>query len=360
LSDSLELTVVVEHLRRKAPGGIGTYARGLLVGLVQLRADGRRDFQVRLYAGAGGRGPDPLAQLDFPLRTSPLGGPLLTRLWDRGLAGPLGRRGVVHSVSPAFPPVRTRLSLMFHDLAFRRVPDTFPERGRRWHEAALRRALDRADLIFTPSQETADELDCLGGVPIEVVEHGADHLPPPDLEGAAGVLEALGVRSSYLLSVGTQEPRKNLARLTQAYARVRPRLPEPWPLVVVGPSGWGGPVPPVEGAVAAGEVSGAVLAGLYARARCLAYVPLLEGFGLPVVEAMVQGCPVVASPMPSTRGAALEVDPLDTEAVAEALVEASGEGPRRQQLIEAGRLRVSGMTWKHSAEKHLAAWRRWS
>ncbi|HEX2275012.1 MAG TPA: glycosyltransferase, partial [Acidimicrobiales bacterium] len=94
----------------------------------------------------------------------------------------------------------------------------------------------------------------------------------------------------------------------------------------------------------------------YARARVVAYVPLVEGFGLPAVEAMAAGAPVVASPMPSTGGAALEVDPLDTEAIAEALVGAATDESTRAALVEAGTRRAGALTWKATARRHHEIW----
>jgi alpha-1,3-rhamnosyl/mannosyltransferase len=170
------------------------------------------------------------------------------------------------------------------------------------------------------------------------------------------LLQRLRVEGEYLLSVSTQEPRKNLRRLLAAYRAARPRLPEPWPLVVVGPAGWGEELPPEAGVVLAGTVPGPVLAGLYGRARLVAYVPLREGFGLPAVEAMYACAPVVASPMPSTGGAAFDVDPLDTDAIEEALVEVGGQEGLRSRLVTAGVLRSSELTWEAAARRHVQLW----
>src|SRR5207244_973748 len=137
--------------------------------------------------------------------------------------------------------------------------------------------------------------------------------------------------------------------LLAAYRAARPRLPEPWPLIVVGPTGWGDAVEPEAGVHLAGMVPADALAGLYARARVVAYVPLLEGFGLPAVEAMYACAPVVASPMPSTGGAALEVDPLDVEAIAAALVSVAGQEGERSRLVTAGVLRSAELPWAAAA-----------
>ena len=140
----------------------------------------------------------------------------------------------------------------------------------------------------------------------------------------------------YLLTVSTLEPRKNLPRLLDAHALALPRLPEPWPLVVVGPAGWGPALAPRPSVLLAGHVAGGVLSALYDGARLVAYVPLREGWGLPAVEAMACGTPVVATPMPSTGGAACEVPPADVEAIADALVAVATDEALRARLVDAG------------------------
>ncbi|HET6795119.1 MAG TPA: glycosyltransferase family 1 protein [Acidimicrobiales bacterium] len=353
----MKVLLVVEQLRRRVPGGVGTYARGLVQGLVAM---GGTDPDVALFASRpapGGSATDPLAGLGLPLLTSPLPSAALVRLWNRGLGRVPAGRDLIHATSLAFPPrMGGRLSVMVHDLAWREVPDAFPPHGRRWHEEALGRAMRRADLLLTPSPGVAEALSAEGRVPVEVVDEGCDHLPPPDVEGAARVLAGAGVDGPYILSVGTLEPRKNLPRLVEAYGLARPALPGPWPLIVVGPRGWGGPLEAAEGVVPVGPVPASVLAGLYAGARLLAYVPLLEGWGLPATEAMHAGVPVVASPMPSTGGAALEVDPNDPGSIAHGLVVAAGDDDRRRALVAAGATRAAGLRWESVARRHTELW----
>jgi len=318
--------------------------------------------RVTLAASRAPGGPDPLGVWGWPVRSSPLPGPLLSRLWDRGLGrGLVTDASVVHATSLAAPlggpaPV----AVMVHDVLWREVPDTFPPRGRRWHEAALERALRQAAVLVTPAERTAALLREAGAATdrVVVIAEGADHLPAGDPVGASSLLSRLGVTTPYLLSVSTLEPRKNLARLAEAYTFARDALPEPWPLVVVGPEGWGTALSPAPGVKLAGVVSDPVLVALYAGARCVAYVPLVEGWGLPPVEAMGSGTPVVASPMPSTAGAALEVDPFDVDAIAAGLVAAAADDRRRSELVTAGLRRVGELTWETTARRHVEVWER--
>jgi glycosyltransferase involved in cell wall biosynthesis len=357
---TLGVLVVAEQLRRTAPGGIGTYALGLLWGLRRLEPGTSPDITV-LASRRTRRapGPDPLAGPGLPVRSVPLPGPVLTRLWDAGLVGAPRGFDVVHAVSLAAPSGGAApLVAMVHDLLWRSHPEAYPPRGRAWHEAALQRLLRRASRIVVPSDAVAAELAGVGAAPrdVVVVPHGSDHLPPPDGPATEALLARNGVHGPFLLAVGTLEPRKNLDRLFDAYQRARSRLPEPWPLVVVGPTGWGDRLRHVGGVVLAGSVAPGVLAGLYDRARLLAYVPVGEGFGLPPIEAMAAGAPVVASPLPSTGGAALEVDPLDVDGIAEALVAVATEEALADDLRRRGAAHAARLRWATAAERHVALW----
>jgi glycosyltransferase involved in cell wall biosynthesis len=365
----MRVLMIAEQLRRAVPGGIGTYVRGLAQGLHDIagfEASGavqpyRVDVTLFASRAPGDRKADPLLALGFPVRCSNLPGPALTRSWDLGLLKlpPAGLSvDVVHATSLATAASPAPLTATVHDVAWRVLPDAFPARGRRWHEAALARAVERAARLIVPSHATADALLAtgVGAERVVVIEEGCDHLPPPDFAAATSLLERLGVRGPYLLSVSTLEPRKNLARLLTGYEEALPGLPEPWPLVVAGPPGWGPGLSPAPGAVLAGRVEPQVLSALYARARALVYVPLVEGFGLPAVEAMAAGTPVVASPMPSTGTAAHTVDPVDAEAIASAIVAVGTDDKLRRRLVIAGRGRARELTWATTARRHIEVW----
>jgi glycosyltransferase involved in cell wall biosynthesis len=380
-AEGREVLMVVEQLRRAVPGGIGTYARGVLRGFAQGAATDE-GIAVSLHASrpprgraaASGRGSDPLEGLGFPLLSSSLPGPLLTRAWDRGRCPAPAGFDVVHSVSLAFPPPARKsdagTTLTVHDLSWRRFPEATTRRGQRWHEDALRRALLRADAFVVPSDPVAAELIAAGAAApqVHVIPLGTDHLPEPDHAAASQLLRDLGVRDQYLLTVSTVEPRKNLPRLFSAYARVRTGLPGAWPLVVVGPRGWGSASTqrPPQGVLPVGQVANSVLAGLYARARAFVYVPLTEGYGLPPLEAMTFGVPVVAGnevpsvvPRPDEpqEQVALRVDAHDVDAMAGALVTACSDGAHRAALVTAGRALATGRTWRRTAAAHAEVWK---
>jgi len=371
---ALTVLLAVEQLRRRVPGGIGAYARGLLGGLAVAAAEGE-GAEVALLAGrAPGGVDDPLAAFGHPLYASRLPGRLMTRAWDHGLLRAPAGFDIVHSVSLASPRLRRsspgRLVVTVHDVAWRRHPEATTRRGARWHEAALRQAKRSDAALVVPSRLVAADLAAMGIADgrVTVVPSGADHLPEPDADATNVLLKKVGVSGEFLLSVGTLEPRKNVDRLVRAFARVRDSLPGPWPLVIVGPTGWG-PEPPVPRAadhvVFTGPVPDVVLSGMYQRARAFAYVPLTEGYGLPPLEAMRVGIPtVVSNEVPSVHdlGAlgpapARIVDPLDIDDIARGLAAVLTDDVLRAELGSQGAAYASTRTWREAARAHIALWR---
>jgi glycosyltransferase involved in cell wall biosynthesis len=371
---SPSVLMAVEQLRRRVPGGIGVYARCLLGGLAHIAAEGDQvDLALLASRPPGGR-PDPLAAFGRPLHTSRLPSRLLTRAWDHGLSRAPAGYDVVHSVSVASPRLRPssseRLVVKVHDVAWRRFPEATTKRGARWHEAALRRVIRSGAAIVVPSHLVATDLLAEGVATdrLTVVPSGADHLPAPDAAATDALLQKVGVTGPFLLTVSTLEPRKNLQRLVQAFGRVRASLPEPWPLVIVGPTGWGpGPavLSPADHIVFTGPVSDPVLSELYRRARAFAYVPLTEGYGFPPLEAMHAGLPtVVSDQVPSVHdvGApgpapARLVDPLDIDGIAEGLATVLTDDVVRADLARRGTAHAATRTWRSTARAHVELWR---
>jgi alpha-1,3-rhamnosyl/mannosyltransferase len=241
-------------------------------------------------------------------------------------------------------PVGTRVAtvLTVHDLAILRAPEAFPRWHRLYGRAGLTRVLRQADAIVAVSEFTRAETVELAGVPpdrVRVVANGVDAVFGPDGQRAEG---------DYVLAVATLEPRKNLSRAVDAARELGMELR------VVGARGWGGV--DVDGWV--GEIPDAELAALYRGARCIVYPSLYEGFGLPVLEAMACGTPVVTSvgtAMEEVAGkAAILVDPLDVSAIAEGMRTAVA---RRDELVPLGLERARSFTWQRAADDVVALWR---
>ena len=241
-------------------------------------------------------------------------------------------------------PVKARPAVVatVHDVAVLRTPEAFPRWHRHTGRLALRQAVRTADAIVAVSAFTRAELGATLGVPLDrvrVVENGVDPVFGVDGPAADG---------DYVLAVGTLEPRKNLARAVEAARLAGVGLR------VVGAAGWGGV--DVKGWV--GRVDDDELAALYRGARCLVFPSLYEGFGIPILEAMACGTPVVTSQGGATEeiagGAAILVDPLDVEAIAEGISQA---GARRRELVSLGLERAAHFTWSRAADVLESLWR---
>jgi glycosyltransferase involved in cell wall biosynthesis len=240
---------------------------------------------------------------------------LSSRLWQDLAATPMATRTarVVHF--PSLPPVpwsgsrHQALLYTLHDLTWWRYPETASRMGRQYYRPLARAALRRAHVI-TGTLAIAEEIQEFFGLPshrVSVVPLGAD-LPPP--------IHPVGRTRPYLLAVGTVEPRKNLRTLELAYRMSG--VSATHDLVLVGRLGWGDHPGSVE--VIAG-LDDERLAGMYAGATAVILPSLYEGFGLPVVEAMQLGVPVVCSDTPVLRevsgGFAHFVDPYDLDSLIE-------------------------------------------
>lgn len=355
----MEVSIVVEQLRHQVTGGIGTYVRGLVAGLTALDDN---TLHVTALASRGGS-PDPLDELGLSLRRSRLGHRMQMVAWDHGI-GRVASGDVLHLTSLAGPAVTTpgpARTVMVHDLAWRTNPELTTARGRRWHEAALQRIVTSPASLLVPSETVATALERAGAAAdrIHVVGEGADHLPPASPERATEILLTAGVTGSFLLTVSTLEPRKNLVRLAEAHAQARQRSSTIPDLVVVGPTGWGASPRAQDGVHFLGQVPGAALAALLEGCQGFVYVPMSEGFGLPPLEAMMHGAPVVASSTTPSMQEAPVVDvvvPEDTASIVEALETLCSGSSSVAEAGEAGRAFAARHRWVDVAANHVAIW----
>lgn len=352
----MRVAVLLEQLLAPVPGGTGRYSRELAAALARTgrtadRVDGwtawHADPGAAVVAGVGGP-----HRLSLPRRP-------LAAVWERGV-GPTPRRAdVVHAPTLLLPPRRRRVRLVvtIHDAVPWTHPETLTPRGVAFHRRMAARAVRDADAVVAPTAAAAAEIDrVLGlGERLHVVHPGlaADLVLPPDAEERARRLRL--PPSGYLLTVSTLEPRKGLDVLVAALASPgAPRLP----LLAAGQPGWGGVslegqaaragLPP-ERVRTLGRVSDADLAVLYAGATVFVQPARQEGFGLPVLEAMSFGTPVVASDLPAlveVGGDAVRYSPVgEARALADTLAGLVDDPADRAELAARGPARAATFDW---------------
>jgi glycosyltransferase involved in cell wall biosynthesis len=284
---------------------------------------------------------------------------------------------LLHSAAYAMPAVCALPTVVtVHDLSFFRLPRTFPARQGAYLRAATRHSARRAAALIAVSDFTRRELISLLGVDparVHVVHNGLDdsfrRLAPKAVERWRA---EQGLPERFILSVGTLQPRKNLGTLLRAYARLRQDWTpagEPPALVVAGGAGWGDTdIAARATAIGIGEqvhvtgyVPGEDMPWLYNAAEILAFPSRYEGFGLPALEAMACGTPVVASDatsLPEVVGeAGVLVPPEDVAAWAAALATLADDPARRRALAARGRERARTFSWARAADETLAVWR---
>lgn len=365
-----ELTVVAEQVLAPVPGGTGRYTAQLLRALAETAPEGWRvGGVVTRHADVE---PARIAGVEGP-RVLPVPRRVLTELWRRGVPWWPGG-DAVHAPTPLAPPRTPRgrtLSVTVHDTVPWTHPETLTPRGVAWHRAAITTALRRSDAVVVPTRAVADDLarHVTGPAPVHVVGHGTttwpEPAPPgPTAPGPAGDESApsppapAGLPDRYVLAIGTLEPRKGIDVLIRAMAAV-----DDVPLVLAGQPGWGGLDPRRIAADAGlapdrlrvlGRLTDVELVTVLRGSSVLAVPSLAEGFGLPVVEAMAEGVPVVHSDAPAlievAGGAGRCVPRGDPGALAAALREVLTGAEHADPLVRAGRSRARAFTWRGAAE----------
>jgi len=351
----VRVAYTLEQCWHRVPGGTGVAALRI--------ADAMHDIaDIELIGVAGRHRKRPEGEWEPSIRVEhlPIGSPVLYDAWlyagwprVETATGPVD---VVHATTIIPCPTRHPLVVTVHDLAFLHRPDQFTRRGISVFNRSLQLIKQRADLVLCSSQSTMDDCvdaglaaDRLRHVPLGVLpEHASDD----DIDR---VRRLFRLPERYLLFVGTVEPRKNLRRLAEAVVA----LDDPPPLIVAGADGWGDAATDMVGDVRfLGFVPNDDLWALYAGAEVFCYPSVREGYGLPVLEAMSQGTPVVTSIDTATEeaaeGAAVLVDPNDTMDIARGISEAM---ERRDELAERGRQRAAQATWSKAAQLTADAYR---
>jgi glycosyltransferase involved in cell wall biosynthesis len=337
--------------------GVGNYVLGALRGIVDAGGD-----DVVAFAPATSDGRERIEraldglEVERALPTLPLAHPVRTA-WSRLQRPPverfLGRLDVLHFSDWMFPPQREGVrSTMVHDLVPLRFPEWTHRRTVRMHGAKYRHAAAACDVVVVNSDFTGRDVESELRVPAERVHTaypGVDDVFVPD--GGRAALDR-----PFALSVATLEPRKNLGTLLEAYRLLGA---ESLALAVVGGAGWGEqPELDAPGVHRLGFLSHHELARWYRGAAVVVYPSRFEGFGMPVVEAMASGVPVVASSHPSLDeacgDAAVRADPESAEALAAGIEEALA---RRDELVPRGLEHARRFTWRACGEVHLRAWR---
>lgn len=369
---STVLRVVVDQMLARVPGGIGRYTQELTRELI---ATAPRDCEVEAVVSAHPPEKEEELRQRLPglarIHRLHLGRRELSRAWQYGIGIPAGG-GMIHAPS-LFAPLRShesregeQIAVTIHDTVPWTHPETLTPHGAKWHRAMAKRARKHADAVVVPTHAVAqqlsevldfgDRLRVIGGAV------GSGLMLPDDAEERA---VALGLPAEYVLSVGTLEPRKGLVSLIAAFGGAS--APE-IPLLIVGPTGWGeldiAAVADEQGldehrVRALGVLSDADLAVVLDRATLFVYPSIAEGFGLPVLEAMHFGVPVVhsddAALLEVAADAGLAVERGDAEDYPERLALAMSsvlsDTALRERLSVAGRDRARAFSWRDSAER---------
>ncbi len=358
------------HAAERDGSGNCTYIRGLIRGLLEI--DRENDYVFYVINEKHPFYEEVREDRRVCLHALPARNPLLRIPVFLAAASYRDRIDVLHVQYIAPPRHRGALAVTIHDMAHLHLPGTFSRFEVLRSRLLVPRTARAAERIITGSEGSRKDIiaDC-GVEPsrVEVVPYGVSGSFAVKRDGEAGrdVPAKYGIRVPYILCVGRLNARKNIATLAEAFALAKKREALPHALVIAGKKDHGsaGVLSAVR-RTGGGEVlfTGFVpdedLPHLYARADVLVYPSLFEGFGLPILEGLAAGVPVVASDTPALREtlgeAGLAVSPLQPEAIAAAISRLVKDRKLRQDLIARGLARAAEFTWRKSARLTLAVY----
>lgn len=362
MTSPLRVALTLEQCWHRVPGGTGVAGLGMAKALGQ-----RADVTVVGVAAKHSKPPSDAWLPPIEVKQLPLPRPALYESWHR-LRRPKVERAtgpvdVIHATSIAMPPKSAPIVVTIHDLAFLNDESHFTKRGVSFFKRGLELAKSDASLVVCPSTATLEDCKRNGfnDERLRFVPMGVE-VTPANNEQIASARRRYGVERPFIMWTGTIEPRKNLTRFLEAFAK----LDATHDLVLVGPQGWN---EDIEGLIAKGAgrvktlgfVPHADLGPLYAAADVFCFPSLFEGFGLPVLEAMGQGTPVVTSKGTSTEelaaGTGVLVDPHDVDSIAEGMNRVLKDPELADELAHAGRQRAAEYTWANTAELLMDVYR---
>lgn len=350
--------------------GIGSYIRNLLEAIS--REPEAERYRFRVYTRRADREAMPDLPANFEIVEEESPGYSLAELTRFAFRLYRDRLDLFHATHYVLPPLRGRAVVTIHDIIHLLYPQFLPNRlALVYARVMVRRALARADRIITVSYNSKRDLvDYFGITParVDVIYNGVSSKFRPDIpaEERQRVARKYGLPTPYLLFLGGERPHKNAQNVIRAFAearRSRPDLPHVLALA--------GPMPKntaridaligaldLDSAIARpGLIGDADLPGLVAGADVLLYPTLYEGFGLPVVEAMASGTPVLTSSTSALQeiagGYAFLVDPLDVDAIARGIVALTTDPKIRSDYVELGRKRALDFSWQKAAQRTL-------
>lgn len=359
--------------------GVGRYAFELAKALL---AHGEVELHLVWQSVRRELPPEDLAQIDRAILHTGriLPGPLLMKMWNR-LGFPAietfaGRADLVHGPAAMLPPSRTRARVLtIHDLHFMRHPEHAHRQGGGFLARHLPKAASKATRIIVPTEETAKDVVALLGVDrvkIDVIPYGGAEeflAEPSDAQWAEFEHRFERIPERFWLTIATIEPRKNLSTLLDAQEQLAARIADAPTLVLVGPTGWErrevvdriAEMKALGLVTMPGYIDPLIIGCLCRRAEAMILPSFAEGFGMPILEALASGCPVLCSDIPVfhevTGGNARFFDPHRAESVAEAMRDALNRRDEMFQLASKGRNHVAPLTWARAAERTVDVYR---